>query len=87
MIIALSRTGVSPMRMQAAAQALLTAGCDDGTAMSQAASVCQLHRDSDQIANALRFICDIEQEVTVMTADLRQSIRIPLLAVGQSTAA
>ncbi|MDP1525825.1 MAG: hypothetical protein Q8M20_08450 [Rhodocyclaceae bacterium] len=83
MTIALSRTGLSPMRMQVAAQALLASGGDDTPAMGAAASVSQLYRDSDQIAHALRFIRDIGQEVTVLSRDLRYSIRTRLIAVDQ----
>lgn len=85
MSIAFSRTGVSTLRMQAAAQALLAAGWADTHAadLDTASSVSRLHRDRNQIIHALRFITDMKQEVTLMAPDLRRSIRTRLLAVDQ----
>jgi hypothetical protein len=85
MSIAFSRTGVSTLRMQAAAQAFLASGGADSGAFAEAASVCQLRQNSDQVAHALRFIRDMGQGVSVMTSDLRCSIRAPLLDLDQRT--
>ena len=83
MTIALSRTGLSPTRMQFAAQALLASDGDNSQALEHAASVCQLRRDSDQIAHALGFIRDSGQAVTLITTQLDRSIRLPLLVVDR----
>jgi hypothetical protein len=85
MSIALSRTGISTLRMQAAAQALLVPGDDNGdtAVLDKVGSVCQFQRDSDQIVHALRFVAELRQVVSLMAPDLRRCLRTCLLAVYQ----
>lgn len=85
MSIALSRTGISTLRMQAAAQALLTPGFDKNhsAVFDMASSVCQFQRDSDQITHALRFVAELKQAVSLMAPDLRSCLRTRLLEVYQ----
>lgn len=84
MTIAFSRTGISPMRMQAAAQEILVGGSTGNSALTLATSVAQLNCDSDQIAHALRLIRDTGGEVSILTTDLRCSFRTRIRSVGQN---